>query len=163
MAINKLHPQSSCAVDAGTIRVKLPKPVSRTNIAGFIAQIGEPQITSDMPAVVVINERTGTIIVGENVRISKVAISHGSLSIITEEIESVSQPNVLSRTGTTMVTNRTAQKTIEAKGELHLINTANVSELARALNAMGLTPRDLIAIFEALKKAGALQADIKTM
>ena len=162
-AINKLHPQSSCAVDAGTIRVKLPGSVSQTNIAGFIAQIGEPQITSDMPAVVVINERTGTIIVGENVRISKVAISHGSLSIITEEIERVSQPNVLSRTGTTMVTNRTAQKTIEAKGELHLINTANVSELARALNAMGLTPRDLIAIFEALKKAGALQADIKTM
>ena len=116
-----------------------------------------------MPAVVVINERTGTIVVGESVRISEVAISHGNLSIITEEIAKVSQPNVLSRTGATTVTNRTAQKAIESKGELHLINTANVSELARALNAMGLTPRDLIAIFGALKKAGALQADVKTM
>ncbi|MGB2823918.1 MAG: flagellar basal body P-ring protein FlgI [Phycisphaerae bacterium] len=161
--INKLHPQSSNAVDAGTVRIRLPESVTEANVAAFIARIGEPQVTSDMPAVVVINERTGTIVVGESVRISKVAISHGNLSIITEEIAKVSQPNVLSRTGTTTVTNRTAQKAIESKGELHLINTANVSELARALNAMGLTPRDLIAIFGALKKAGALQADVKTM
>ena len=162
--INKLYPASSYAADAGTIRVRLPKTVKRTTITPFIDRIGSVQVKSDMPAVVIINERTGTIIVGENVGISKVAISHGNLSIITEELEGVSQPQPLSRTGTTEKIKQTNLKAVEEKGTLNVLDrTVSVSEMARALNAMGLTPRDLIAIFEALKKAGALQADLKIM
>jgi flagellar P-ring protein precursor FlgI len=162
--INGLHPVSSYAADAGTIRVRLPKTVGKTSLAGFIDRIGMLEVASDMPAVVIVNERTGTIIVGQNVGISRVAISHGNLAIVTEEREGVSQPQPLSRTGTTEKIKQTAIKAIEEKGTLHVVNRAvSVSDLARALNAMGLTPRDMIAIFEALKRAGALQADLRIM
>jgi len=162
--INKVYVQSCRAMDAGTVRVRLPKSVKQDNVTEFIARIGTLQIESDMPAVVIINERTGTIIVGQNVGISKVAISHGNLSIITEEREAVSQPLPFSRAGTTEKTSETAIKALEEKGPIHVVDrTVSVSEMARALNAMGLTPRDLITIFEALKKAGALQAELKIM
>jgi flagellar P-ring protein precursor FlgI len=163
-AVNKLHPQSAYAPDPGTIRVKLPRTVGEKNVSAFLARIGALEVDSEMPAVVIINERTGTIIVGANVGISKVAISHGNLSIITQERERASQPMPLSRTGTTERLKETRLKAIEEKGTLNVVNrTVTVSDMARALNAMGLTPRDLIAIFEALKQAGALQAELKTM
>jgi flagellar P-ring protein precursor FlgI len=163
-AINKLHANSSYAVDPGTIRVKLPSTVNEKNVSGFLARIGKLEVDSEMPAVVIINERTGTIIVGANVGISKVAISHGNLSIVAEERESASQPLPFTRAGTTEKLRQTRLKTIEEKGTINVVNrTVTVSDMARALNAMGLTPRDLIAIFEALKQAGALQAELKTM
>lgn len=163
-AINKLHEKSSVAVDAGTVRIRLPKGVDRANLSAFLDRIGALTVATDSPALVVINERTGTIIVGENVGVSKVAISHGSLSIVTQERQEVSQPLPFSKTGTTEKTTETEVKAIEGKGTLHVVErTVSVSELARALNAMGLTPRDLIAIFEALKKAGALQAELRIM
>lgn len=161
--INKLYARSSYAVDAGAVRVRLPHGVTARNVTDFVQRINALEVQTDSPAVVIINERTGTIIVGQNVRISKVAISHGNLSIITEEREQVSQPLPFSRAGTTAKTTETAVKTLEGKGELHVISTASVSELARALNAMGLTPRDMVAIFQALKRARALQADLQTM
>ena len=163
-AVDKLYPRSSYAADAGTIRVRLPKAVDKTTLSAFIARIGQIQVDSDVPAVVIINERTGTIVVGQNVGISRVAISHGNLSIVAEEQETASQPLPFSRTGTTEKLNETRLKAIEEKGALNVVDrTVSVSEMARALNAMGLTPRDLIAIFEALKKAGALQAELKIM
>jgi len=163
-AVNKLVPLSAYAADPGTIRVRLPKAVRKTNVSSFLVRIGVLKVDSEMPAVVIINERTGTIIVGENVGISKVAISHGNLSIVSEERETVSQPLPFSRTGTSEKLNETKIKAIEEKGALNVVNrTVSVSDMARALNAMGLTPRDLIAIFEALKKAGALQAELKIM
>jgi flagellar P-ring protein precursor FlgI len=162
--VNKLYEQSSYPADAGTVRVKLPKTVGPTNLSMFIDRVGALLVESDMPAMVVINERTGTIIVGENVGVSRVAISHGNLSIITEEKENVSQPNSFSNTGKTEKTKETKLKAVEEKGTLNVVNrTVSVAELARALNSMGLTPRDLVAIFEALKKAGALQAELKVM
>jgi flagellar P-ring protein precursor FlgI len=112
----------------------------------------------------VINERTGTIIIGQNVGISTVAIAHGSLSIVTQEKDSVSQPQPFSNTGTTEKTNRTDITVGESGGQVHVIpRQVSVSELARALNAMGLTPRDIISIFEALRQAGALQAELRIM
>lgn len=162
--VNKLHLGSSHAADAGTVRVRIPRALDKAGLAGFVDRIGALQVRCETPALVIINERTGTIVVGENVGISRVAISHGNLSIVTEEREAVSQPLPLSRTGTTEKTVETAIKAVEEKGPLHVVDrTVSVSELARALNAMGLTPRDLIAIFEALKKAGALQAELKIM
>ena len=162
--INGLYAGSSYAADAGTIRVRLPKTVGKTSLTGFIDRIGALEVKSDVPAMVIVNERTGTIIVGQNVGVSRVAISHGNLAIVTEEREGVSQPQPFSRTGTTERINQTSIKAIEEKGSLNVMDrTVSVSDLARALNAMGLTPRDMIAIFEALKRAKALQAELRIM
>ncbi len=163
-AINAVFSRSSHAEDAGTIRVVIPKTLAKADLTGFLDKIGVLEVQVDMPALVVINERTGTIVVGQNVGISTVAISHGSLTIITKEKEYVSQPLPFSKTGTTEKVHRTEIKAIEEQGALHVVpRQVSVSELARALNAMGLTPRDLIAIFEALRQAGALQAQLKIM
>ena len=144
--------------------VEVPTEIKKTEIARFIHSIGVLQVRVDQPAMIVINERTGTIIVGENVGISTVGISHGNLYIITEEQEFVSQPTPFSRTGTTQTIQRTAQTVTEERVPLTVVpKQVSVSELARALNAMGLTPRDLISIFQALKVKGALQAELKIM
>ena len=162
-AVGKMYPASIKSVDPGSIAVLLPAAIDKTNVSSFIDKIGALEVETEMPATVMIDERTGTIVVGENVRISKVAITHGSLTIITEELQEVSQPSPLSRTGQTAVVNRTQQQALEAKGELHLLNATNVADLARALNAMGLTPRELISIFQMLKAKGALQGQLKVM
>ena len=164
--INTTYADSAHAADAGGVRVALPKGTAEKEITVVIQRIGALEVKVDMPALVVINERTGTIIVGENVAISAVAISHGSLSIITQEKENVSQPQPFSSTGATAKTNETNIKVIEGAGQggetLHFMKRQpSVGELAKAINAMGLTPRDLISIFDALKKAGALQAQLK--
>lgn len=163
-AINKLYPSSSHAPDAGAVRIKIPKTVTKTKITGFIQKLVALKVTVDMPAIIVINERTGTIIVGEKVGISTVAISQGSLSIVIKETEKVSQPKSFSNTGETKATPETKIRAVEEASKLHLVpKQVSVAELARALNQMGLTPRDLIAIFQALRKAGALQAELKIM
>ena len=163
-AIDAVYPGSATAVDAGIVRVDIPKKLARGEVVGFINSILEVQAKVDTPARVVINERTGTIVVGENVTISTVAITHGSLSIITKEKDKVSQPLPFSSTGTTAVTHETDIKAVETKGPMQVIQRqVTVSDLARALNAMGLTPRELISIFEALRKEGALQARLEVM
>ena len=118
-----------------------------------------------MPAIVVINERTGTIVVGENVGISAVAISQGSLVVKITETERVSQPVApFSDSGTTERIQDTSIGVEEP--EAHLITvprSITVSELAKSLNGIGATPSDIIAIFNALKQAGALQARLEIM
>lgn len=164
-AINQIYTDSTTVVDAGTIKVKVPGQITQTGIVGFIDNITRPEVKVDMPAVVVINERTGTIVVGENVCVSAVAISQGSLVVKIKETASVSQPIApFSDAGTTQVIPDTIIG-VEEKGG-HLIpvpQTVTVSELARTLNAIGATPTDMIAIFNALKKAGALQARLEIM
>ena len=171
--VNQTYPNSAVVVDAGTIRVKVPaerRPVdseiNQTGIAGFIDDITKEQVTVDVPAAVVINERTGTIVVGENVGISAVAISQGGLVVKIKETAIVSQPPAapFSDAGTTVVVPETIPAVEEKDGYLIPVSRAvTVSELAKALNAIGATPRDLIAIFNALKKAGALQAKLVIM
>lgn len=164
-AINNIHQNSAVVVDAGTIKVKLPTELTQADIAGFIDNITKPEVQVDVPAVVVINERTGTIVVGENVGISAVAISQGSLVVKIRETAKVSQPIApFSDAGTTQVIPETMVGVQEKETYLIPISRAvTVSELAKALNAIGATPRDLIAIFNALKKAGALQAKLVIM
>ncbi|HDY64696.1 MAG TPA: flagellar basal body P-ring protein FlgI [Phycisphaerae bacterium] len=163
-AINSVFPNSSYAEDAGAIHVTIPKKLRKADLTGFVDKINSQIVQVDMPAIVVINERTGTIVVGQNVGISMVAISHGNLTIVTQEKDYVVQPLPFSETGTTEKVHRTELEAIEEQAALHVVpRQVSVSELARALNAMGLTPRDLIAIFEALRKAGALQAQLKIM
>jgi flagellar P-ring protein precursor FlgI len=164
-AINQTYPNSAAVIDAGTVEVKVPGEISQTGIVGFINAITKDDIKVDIPAVVVINERTGTIVVGENVGISTVAISQGSLVVKIKETAAVSQPVApFSDAGTTEVVPETIIGIEEKTGYLiPVIKAVTVSELAKTLNAIGATPRDLIAIFNALKKAGALQAKLVIM
>jgi len=164
-AINATFPDSAVVVDAGTIKVKVPNEIRQTGIAGFIDDITKHDVKVDVPAVVVINERTGTIVVGENVGISAVAISQGSLVVKIKETEVVSQPTApFSDSGTTERVPETIIGVEEKEGHLIPVpRTVTVSELAHTLNAIGASPTDLITIFNALKKAGALQARLVIM
>jgi flagellar P-ring protein precursor FlgI len=121
------------------------------------------EVEPDVPARVVINERTGTIVAGEQVKISTVAIAHGNLAIVTAEEPQVSQPLPFAR-GKTTVVPRTELGVTEQNGMLKVVDrSVTVAELARALNALGVTPRDLIAIFQAIKQSGALHAELVIM
>lgn len=160
-AINGLHAKHAFAANAGSVRIQVPAKLTRGEMAGFISKIGALEVEVDQPAVVVISERTGTIVIGQNVGISPVAISIGSLSIVVEEKDYVSQPLPFSRAGTTARTERTTIEAREEKAPVTVLpRKVPVPELAKALNAMGLTPREIISIFQALKKAGALQAKL---
>ncbi len=164
-AINEVSEGSAAVVDAGTIEVRIPSDVGQDGIAGFIDDITRPDVKVDVPAIVVINERTGTIVVGESVGISAVAISQGSLVVKVKETETVSQPIApFSDSGTTEVVPDTMIGVEETEGYLIPVSrSVTVSELANTLNAIGATPRDMIAIFNALKRAGALQARVVIM
>jgi len=158
-AINGRWPGHSRMHDAGAIDVLIPN-ANRANPNLFIANVQALMVTPDIEARVVINERTGTIIVGENVRLSRVGISHGNLSVITGESPQVAQPAPFSQ-GQTAIVPRT---TIDVDQEVRPINIieqpVTVGELARALNALGVTPRDLSSIFQNLKTSGALHAKL---
>jgi flagellar P-ring protein precursor FlgI len=164
-AINMDYPESTIVVDAGTIQVKVPGEIRQQDIAGFIDDITKPEVQVDVPAVVVINERTGTIVVGENVGISAVAISQGSLVVKIKESEIVSQPTApFSDSGRTEIVQDTKIGIEEQEAYLIPVSrSVTVSELAKSINAIGATPTDLIAIFNALKEAGALQARLIIM
>ena len=164
-AINRDYANSAVVVDAGTVTVKVASEISQEDIAGFIVDITKHEVKVDVPAVVVINERTGTIVVGENVGISAVAISQGSLVIKIKEMPIVSQPTApFSDAGSTAIVQETLIGIEENEGHLiPMSRSVTVSELAKSLNGIGATPTDLIAIFNALKKAGALQAKLVIM
>ncbi len=164
-AINQPFPGSTIVLDAGAVRVTVPNSVTQQGIVGFLDEITKKDVTVDMPATVVINERTGTIVVGENVGISAVAISQGGLVVKVKESAQVSQPIApFSDAGQTQVIPETNLGITEQNAYLMPVAKAvTVSDLAKALNAIGASPRDLIAIFNALKKAGALQAKLVIM
>jgi len=163
--INGLFSDCALVLDAGTVKVRVPDDVTQQGIVRFIDDITQLDVAVDIPAVVVINERTGTIVVGQNVGISTVAISQGSLVVKIKETAQVSQPTApFSDAGSTEVIPESLVGVEEQ--DAHLIPVARsvtVSELAKTLNAIGASPRDLIAIFNALKKAGALQAKLEIM
>jgi flagellar P-ring protein precursor FlgI len=129
----------------------------------FIAALENMEVAPDHVAKVVLDERTGTVVIGENVRISTVAIAHGNLSIEIKENQNVSQPPPLSQ-GRTVVTRDSDVRVQEDRGQVMLVPQAiTIRDLVRALNSIGVTPRDLITIFQAIKAAGALQAKLEIM
>lgn len=164
-AINKLYPDCATVLDAGTIQITVPEQIDQEHVNGFLHSITMLEVEVDTPAVVVINERTGTIVVGENVGISEVAISQGGLVVKIKETEVVSQPNApFSEGATTEKVPETLMGVEEKQGYLVPVpKVITVADLSKALNAIGATPRDLIAIFNALKMAGALQARLEIM
>jgi flagellar P-ring protein precursor FlgI len=141
-------------------------PATRENdIVGLMTDIEQLLVEPDQMAKVVIDERSGTIVMGENVRISTVAIAQGNLTIRVTETPQVSQPNPFSSTGTTTVVPRTNIEIDENAQRRLAVLPASVTlqELVNGLNALGIGPRDMIAILQAIKAAGALQADIEVL
>lgn len=162
--INNFYPNTARAIDAAVVNILPPKDFqSEDSIVRFVANIEELYVKPDTIARVIINERTGTIVAGENVRISTVAVAHGNLSITISERPEVSQPGALSSGQTTVVPRTDIQVTEEEK-KLNVIQEGvTISDVARALNVLGVTPRDLISIFQAIKRAGALHAELIIM
>jgi len=137
----------------------------RGNMVAFLTDIEQLPIRTDQPAKVVIDERSGVIVMGEKVRISTVAIAQGNLTIRVTETPQVSQPNAFSETGDTVVVDRTDIE-VDEQGDRRLgIVGSGVSlqDLVNGLNALGVGPRDMITILQAVKAAGALQAEIEVM
>jgi flagellar P-ring protein precursor FlgI len=147
------------AIDASTIRVTIP-PAFASHVPQFIALVELLEVRPSRVARVVINERTGTVVLGGDVRISEVAIAHGNLTVSIDTQFGVSQPMPLGR-GTTEVTASTEIDVREERGGLSLVpEAASIADVVSALNAIGASPRDLIAILQAIKTAGALNAEL---
>jgi flagellar P-ring protein FlgI len=147
--------------DSGTIHLAVPSRFAG-NIAALIATVEGLSVTPDNVSRVVINERTGTVIMGENVRIATVAIAHGNLSVEIKQSLEVSQPMPFSNRGQTVVTPDTQTTVREGRAPLQVLEAGvSIGQVVRALNALGVTPRDLISILQALKASGALQADLE--
>lgn len=158
-AINERWPALSQAVDAATVQVHIPA-VYRGRDVDFLADLGTVDVDPDTLARVVINERTGTIVATSTVRISHVAIAHGSLTITVTSNLGVSQPGPYSGGQTTIVPS-TQTSVNEVKGGFVVLNEPpTIERLAAALNAFGVSTRDMMAIFQSLKRAGALQAEL---
>jgi len=147
------------APNISTVKVKIPERF-KNNLIPFLATLENLEINPDTPAKVVVDEKTGTVVLGEHVTISPVAISHGNLHIVVQELPQVSQPESFSQ-GETTVVPRTQLGVKEEKKNLVLLKGATIQELVKGLNAMGATPRDLISILRTLKAAGALQAKLE--
>src|SRR5450759_5111656 len=147
------------ADNAGLVSVIVPGEYS-TRVTEFISELENLTVEADRPARVVINERTGTIVLGKDVRVSPVAILHGNLSVEIQTVMQVSQPNALAA-GTTEVVPQTSVAAKEEKARSVVLKQgATVEELVRALAYIGSTPRDVIAILQNLRAAGALEAEI---
>lgn len=160
-AINtELGPETAAIVDPGSVNVKVPQQY-RANVSMLMARLELLPVRTDSTARVVINERTGTVVVGGDVRISAAAVAHGNLSVKISTKYEVSQPNAFSRTGDTTVVPNTNVEVRETNAQLVSLEEGTTLEaVVRALNALGASPRDIIAIMQALKAAGALRADL---
>ncbi|TWI72388.1 flagellar P-ring protein precursor FlgI [Desulfobotulus alkaliphilus] len=157
---NALGKPLAMALDSGAVQIQVPEHL-RNTIPMFIAGIEALEVNPDMPARIVVNEKTGTVVIGENVRISTVAVAHGNLSISVREMARVSQPEAFGE-GETVVVPETEIDVDEEMAKVMLMGGgATIGELVRALNAIGVTPRDMISIFQTIKAAGALQADLE--
>lgn len=163
-AINsRLAGPAARALDSSTIELQVPASY-QGEVARLITDIEQLPIVPDQPSVVVVDERTGTVVMGENVRISTVAISQGNLTIRVTETPQVSQPEPFSATGDTVVVPRTNIDINEEGRQLGILSgSASLRDVVEGLNALGVTPRDMIAILQAIKAAGALQAEIQIM
>jgi flagellar P-ring protein precursor FlgI len=161
-AVNKRFGQVAHADNPALITVQLPAEYEKRSTE-FVADLEALTIEPDSASVIVVNERTGTIVMGKNVQIAPVAIMQGNLSVEIQTTMEVSQPNALSQ-GTTQVVPQTAVAVKqEAARNIMLKEGATVEELVRALSAIGSTPRDIISILQNLKSAGALDAELKVI
>jgi flagellar P-ring protein precursor FlgI len=158
--INKLlGGQTATALDPVSVKVSAPVDVGQR--IAFVSVLQELEIEpGDAPARVIINSRTGTVVIGSRVRVTPAAVAHGSLSVTITERNDVSQPNAFSQ-GTTTITPRSDISVNQSEARMFVFNAGvNLDEIVRAVNQVGAAPGDLVAILEALKEAGALRAEL---
>lgn len=159
-AINGKYPGSATVLDPATVQLT-PSQNFVGNVIDLVTRIGELQIKVDQPARVVINEASGTVVMNADVRITPVAIAQGGLTITVTESPQVSQPAPFSNGQTTVVPRTNVQVNDGNGASLAMVDGASLQTLVSGLNTLGVSPRDLITILQAIKTAGALQADIE--
>jgi flagellar P-ring protein precursor FlgI len=156
--------ETAVPVNAGVIRVAVPSEY-QGRMVQYLAAIESLDIQVDQRARVVVNERTGTVVMGGHVRVSTVAVAHGNLTVQVKTKLNVSQPNapvIGNAAGQTIVTPEVETTIKEDETRLILLEqSVTLSDVVRGLNSVGITPRDIVAILQALKAAGALQADLE--
>jgi flagellar P-ring protein FlgI len=160
--INKNVGDIAAAIDSRTIRIMIPEAYQLKKVQ-LVSVLENLNVSPDAKARVVINERTGTVVFGEYVKVSKVALAHGGINITIKPDIQVSQPAPLSQGRTTTTSNPDVQVT-EQKASIAMLDaTATIGDVVKILNALGATTRDIIAILQAMKTAGALQAEVEVM
>ncbi|MBQ7068577.1 MAG: flagellar basal body P-ring protein FlgI [Synergistaceae bacterium] len=161
-AINRAYGVVAYAVDAGRVEVNFPGQYVQAP-AAFLANMGGLEIEPDTSAKVAVNERTGTVVMGGNVKISSVGVAHGNLTVTVGESPVVVQPESFGQ-GVTAIENRTDITTEEdGTSMIAMPSTTTVREMVRVLNSLGAKPRDIIEILQAINKAGALHGELVTM
>ena len=149
------------AQDASSVVVNVP-PQYRSNLVPLMASVENLEVSPDVPAKVVVDEKTGTVVLGRDVRISQAAVAHGNLQIVVQESEQVSQPGPFSA-GQTVVTPGTDINVRVENRRLMMVEGATLQELVDGLNAIGATPRDLISILRTLQASGSLHASLEVI
>ena len=150
-------------LDGRTIKLKVPK-FYHNNVTAFITRFESLEVEPDTVARVIIDERTGTIVMGEKVMISTIAVAHGNLFVQISEAPVVSQPAPLSPQGQTVIVPRSRVSVEEGEDRLLVVPKGiGIGEVVNALNAIGVSPRDLIAILQAIKASGSLHAELKVI
>ena len=159
-AINARYPGSAAALNPTIVAIH---PLNGQDMMSFISQVENLSVEPDSPAKVVIDEISGVIVMSENVRVSTVAIQQGNLTITVRESSQVSQPAPFSKLGTTAVVPQSDLSVDEEKGKkfVTIKSGASLTTMVAGLNALGVTPRDMISILQSIRTAGALQADIE--
>ncbi len=160
-AINAVFTNSTHAADTTSLLVQMPEGAA-VDPVGFIAQLENIEVTPETPSArIIINERTGTIVATARIHISSCAIAYGNITINVAQTLTASQPGPFSNAGKTVVTPGTSTEVKETKSSLiPMPELPTVEKVAQALNTLGATPRDMMSIFQALKQAGALQAEL---
>lgn len=163
-AINiQLRGNRAQATDPSSVLINVPE-TRRGDVVGLVTEIEQLRITPDQVARVVVDEKSGVIVMGENVRISTVAIAQGNLTIRITETPQVSQPGPFSQGQTAVVPRTDIQVDDQSNNRLAVMNAGvTLQELVQSLNALGVGPRDMIAILQSIKAAGALQAEIEVI
>lgn len=149
-------------IDPSTVQLAIPAEF-KGNVVAFLTEIEQLQVEPDLAAKIVIDERSGIIVMGRDVRVATVAVAQGNLTVSISESPQVSQPNPMSR-GRTVVTPNSSVKVTEDGKKFALVKDGiSLQQLVDGLNGLGIGPRDLISILQAIKAAGAIQADIEVM
>jgi flagellar P-ring protein precursor FlgI len=164
LAINtQLRGNLAQATDPSSVLLTVP-PARRGDVVGLLTEIEQLRVTPDQVARVVVDEKSGVIVMGENVRISTVAIAQGNLTIRITETPQVSQPGPFSNGQTAVVPRTDIQVDDQSQNRLAIMSSGvTLQELVQSLNALGVGPRDMIAILQSIKAAGALQAEIEVI
>jgi flagellar P-ring protein precursor FlgI len=159
-AINQLFPNAAIAEDASSVLVNVPQSM-QNDYMSFIARAENAEFTPTANARVVLNEKTGTVVSGANVQIDEVAVAHGSIIVQVANEQTAVPPTLM---GQATIINNQRLNVQEQRTETRVMPAINnAGQLAQALNALGVSPRDIISIFQAIKKAGALHAELVVM